>query len=145
MIRIIVGVVLLLVTACGPQTPEIQTVVSQVIEAQTASVLSQVDWDQVMTSMHGKVGPNTRINAEGYLKHSAGFEVVVTGGELRFDTQASGVGGANNAAMMPAIMDVLTRWEQADSLRAADVRRLAGEIAEAVVARQQVTTRPENQ
>lgn len=123
----------IVLAGCGPQTPEIQTVVSQVIEAQTASILQQVDWQQVATQMKGNVGPNTRINAEGFIKHAAGFELTIDGGQLEFGTQASGTGGRENN--MDAILAVLTRWEREDSLRAADVRRLAGEIADAIIKR----------
>lgn len=131
--RVAAACCLTLTAACGPRTPEIQTVVSQVIEAQTASILSQIDWRDVSTQMSGKVGPNTRINAEGFIKHSAGFEVVITGGELEFGTLASGTGGRDND--IQAVMEVLTRWERADSLRASDTMALASEIASALSSR----------
>lgn len=119
---------------CGPSTPSIQTVVQQIVQAQTSSILSQVDWKQVMTALEGRVGPETVIEVEGYMKHAAGMTIRIHGGELNFRTQASGTGGRDNTQDMQSfIQPILQRWENQDNLTAEAKRRIAGEVADAIV------------
>jgi hypothetical protein len=115
------------------------TVVSQTMQAQSASILSQVDWKQIMTSIEGRVGPDTAIVAEGYLKQSAGLEIRIRGGELNFRTQASGTGGKDNSDMMPALLQIQQRWERASDVQRADRARWTDEVIAALLAAQ---TRP---
>lgn len=128
------GCIVTSTTGCGPSTPSIQAVVQQAVEAQTASILSQVDWKQVMTALEGKVGPETVIEAEGYIKQSAGMTIRIHGGELSFRTQASGTGGKDNSDFMrEAVMPVLQRWENADNLNKQQRQKLAQEVTEAII------------
>jgi hypothetical protein len=118
---------------CGPSAPDVMTVVSQTMQAQSASILSQVDWKQVMTALEGKVGPRTRIVAEGYIKQSAGVEILIDGGELQFRTQASGTGGRDNSALMPELLQIQQRWERADDSAKANRQKWTQEVVDALI------------
>jgi len=123
----------MLTAGCGPQKPDIETGIVQTFQATNLSILSQVDWKQVMTSLRGKIGPNLRIEAEGYTKTAAGVDIRVAGGEMEVNTQASGIGGKDNLAYWPEIVQVQQRWERASDEARKDKQRWVDEVTQAVI------------
>lgn len=92
---------------CGPTIEQkIAATVTNSFEAQTASILKQVQWGQIMTSLRGRIGPSFSMVAEGYIKQTAGVEVRVNGGEVEINTQASGTGGGSDESFV----DLIDRW-----------------------------------
>jgi hypothetical protein len=132
-----------LVSGCGPQKPDIETGIVQTFQATNLSILSQVDWKQVMTQLRGKIGPNLRIEAEGYTKTAAGVDIRVAGGEMEVNTQASGTGGKDNLAYWPEIVQVQQRWERASDEARKDKQKWVDEVTAAVIDHFKATaTRP---
>ena len=141
LMAVVAVVMVILWTGCGPSKPEIATTVQQTFQAMNLSILSQVDWKQVMTSLHGKVGPDFALVIEGYTKVSAGCEVRVRGGEVEIDTQASGTGGGDNKWITEALNQVQQRWERADDANKADKRKWTQEVIDAIL-KGKATTQP---
>ena len=123
----------MLTAGCGPQKPDIETGIVQTFQATNLSILSQVDWKQVITNLRGKIGPNLRIEAEGYTKTAAGVDIRVTGGEMEVNTQASGTGGKDNLAYWPELVQVQQRWERASDEARKDKQRWVDEVTQAVI------------
>lgn len=122
-----------LVPGCGPDKPSIETGVIQTFQATNLSILSQVDWKQVVANLRGHVGPNLRIEAEGYTKTAAGVDIRVAGGEMEVNTTASGTGGKDNLAYWPELVQVQQRWERADDAARLDKQRWVDEVTKAII------------
>lgn len=124
---------LLVLAGCAPSTPSIQAVVQQGMQATAMSMLSQVDWKQITSSLSGKVGPDFELDVKGYLEQSAGIRIKVRGGEVEWRMQGSGTGGADNSAMVPEIAAVMQRWERADDRAKADRQLWTREVTDALI------------
>jgi hypothetical protein len=122
---------------CGPTKPTIETGIVQSFQAANASMLAQVDWKQVATNLHGKVGPDTTIVVEVYQKIGGAVEIRFRGAELEMTTTGSGTGGGweTNKEIWPDLMQIQQRWERADDASKADKRKWADEIADAIAKR----------
>lgn len=125
---------LAIVSACGPSKPEISTTVQQTFAATNLSILSQVDWKQVMTRLRGKVGPDFVLIVEAYMKQTAGLEIRIRGGEVEIETQASGTGGKEyDPRVMDALIAVQQRWERADDEARKDKARWTEAVIDALI------------
>jgi len=121
--------------SCGAPEASIKTSVEEGFKATTLSILSQVKWEQVMTHLQGKVGPDFEVWAEGYISQTAGIHFRVRGGEISIDTQASGTGGQDNStlASWPEIIKVASRWENSADSHTANKDQLAKDLANAII------------
>jgi hypothetical protein len=134
LIGFICGVVFL--PGCGPTKPTIETGIVQSFQAANASMLSQVKWDQVLTHLQGKIGPETQLTVGAYQVMGGEVRIVFHGAELSLDTQGAGSGGgANyNAAVWPEIMAIQQRWERADDAHRMSREELSKSVADAIIA-----------
>lgn len=123
----------MLIGGCGPDKPTMETGIVQTFQATNLSILSQVDWKQVVANLRGKIGPNLRIEAEGYTKTAAGVDIRVAGGEMEVNTTASGTGGKDNLAYWPELVQVQQRWERADDAARLDKQRWVDEVTKAII------------
>ena len=117
---------LTLVTGCAEAIKsDVRNTVQETFTATAVSMLSQAQWQSLAANLKGKIGPETMIEIEGYMKHSAGAKIYIHGAELEVGLQGQGTGGnPNERELVSQIRAIAQRYAlQADRVSDARIDR----------------------